>query len=193
MFERFSAQARSAVIGAQQEARQLGHPHVGTEHLLLALLAQDRGLAGAVLRGAGLDSAPVREDVVRLRATPPQILSAEDAAVLREIGIDLTTVLARIGESTGPDALIVPPVTRRRWPRRRRGRVGTRFTPGAKKALELSLREAIRLRHNSIGPEHILLGVLREGSGLAVTVLADRGISADRLRRDVLGALDDAA
>ena len=48
------------------------------------------------------------------------------------------------------------------------------FTPRAKKVLELSLREALQLGHNYIGTEHILLGLIREGDGVAVKILRDR-------------------
>ena len=51
--------------------------------------------------------------------------------------------------------------------------------------LELSLREAIRLKQNFIAPEHILLGILREGNGLAVLILADKGVDLGRLRAEV--------
>ena len=59
------------------------------------------------------------------------------------------------------------------------------FTPRAKKVLELSLREAIRLHHNFIAPEHIMLGLLREGHGLAMLIMADKGIDFDRVRDDL--------
>src|SRR6516225_6431366 len=49
------------------------------------------------------------------------------------------------------------------------------FTPRAKKVLELSLREAVLLRHNYIGTEHILLGLIREGDGVAAQILAQHG------------------
>ena len=60
-----------------------------------------------------------------------------------------------------------------------------RFTPRAKKVLELSLREAVNLQHDYIGTEHILLGVLRESSGLAARVLGDLGADPARLRAEV--------
>jgi ATP-dependent Clp protease ATP-binding subunit ClpC len=56
------------------------------------------------------------------------------------------------------------------------------FTPRAKKVLELSLREAIQLGHNYIGTEHILLGLLREGQGVAAQVLVGQGLTFDRAR-----------
>jgi ATP-dependent Clp protease ATP-binding subunit ClpA len=56
------------------------------------------------------------------------------------------------------------------------------FTPRAKKVLELSLREALQLGHNYIGTEHILLGLVREGEGVAAQVLTRRGAPLDRVR-----------
>jgi ATP-dependent Clp protease ATP-binding subunit ClpC len=63
------------------------------------------------------------------------------------------------------------------------------FTPRAKKVLELSLREALELGHNYIGTEHILLGLLREGEGVAAQVLEKLGASLDRVREKVLDIL----
>jgi ATP-dependent Clp protease ATP-binding subunit ClpA len=60
------------------------------------------------------------------------------------------------------------------------------FTPRAKKVLELSLREAIQLGHNYIGTEHILLGLLREGEGVACQVLVNLGASLPKVRARVL-------
>jgi hypothetical protein len=59
------------------------------------------------------------------------------------------------------------------------------FTPRAKKVLELSLREALQLGHNYIGTEHILLGLIREGEGVAAQVLVELGGDADRVRQEV--------
>ncbi|GAB4587172.1 hypothetical protein Ntsu_50040 [Nocardia sp. IFM 10818] len=60
------------------------------------------------------------------------------------------------------------------------------FTPRAKKVLELSLREAIALSHNYIGPEHILLAASREGEGVAAQVLVKLGADPKRLRPQVM-------
>ncbi|MGH3794157.1 MAG: Clp protease N-terminal domain-containing protein [Pseudonocardiaceae bacterium] len=193
MFERFTAQARAVVVGAQREARELRHPHIGTEHLLLALLSEEAGVAYAVLHAAGMDGPRARADVERLAGTPSKILTDEDAAALQTIGIDLATVLNRIKESFGPDALLGPPETPRRGLMRRRQGYRTRLTRHTKKVLELSLREAIRLGHNYIGSEHILLGLLRDGDGLAVKILTENGLILDELRRATLTALDKAA
>jgi ATP-dependent Clp protease ATP-binding subunit ClpC len=60
------------------------------------------------------------------------------------------------------------------------------FTPRAKKALELSLREALQLGHNYIGTEHILLGLIREGEGVAAQVLVRLGADLNRVRLQVI-------
>ena len=63
------------------------------------------------------------------------------------------------------------------------------FTPRAKKVLELSLREALQLGHNYIGTEHILLGLIREGEGVAAQVLQKLGADLGRVRQQVIEIL----
>src|SRR6266699_3525352 len=63
------------------------------------------------------------------------------------------------------------------------------FTPRAKKVLELSLREALQLGHNYIGTEHILLGLIREGDGVAAQVLVKLGADLNRVRQQVIQLL----
>ncbi|GAB2809327.1 ATP-dependent Clp protease ATP-binding subunit ClpC [Lentzea nigeriaca] len=67
------------------------------------------------------------------------------------------------------------------------------FTPRAKKVLELSLREALSLNHNHIGPEHVLLGLIREGEGVAAKILVRHAEDLDRLRRLVLAEMTEPA
>src|SRR5262249_50877648 len=150
------------ITRARVEAQGLRHPYIGTEHLLLALLSEDAGVPYAVLHAAGLDAARVRADILRLVGTPTKLLTDEDAEALKTVGIDLDVITARIEEIFGPDALDT------RMPHRRRRRAdGSRFSGRAKKVLQLGLREAMRLGHRYIGSEHILLGLIREGEGLA--------------------------
>jgi ATP-dependent Clp protease ATP-binding subunit ClpA len=101
-------------------------------------------------------------------------------AALESIGIDLRQIRARLEETFGPDALS-PPVRPRRRPTDPRP-----FTPRAKNVLELGLREARQLGHGHIGPEHLLLGILREGRGLAARIITDAGLNPATLRRDIL-------
>jgi ATP-dependent Clp protease ATP-binding subunit ClpC len=142
MFERFSGQARQVVVSAQEEARALDHNYIGTEHLLLGLLAISDSLASASLTALGY----THDDVQ-------------------------ASVEAMIGRGKAPPGGHIP------------------FTPRAKKVLELSLREALQLKHNYIGTEHILLGLLREGEGVAAQVLADKN-PLDRIRGEVLARIE---
>jgi ATP-dependent Clp protease ATP-binding subunit ClpC len=63
------------------------------------------------------------------------------------------------------------------------------FTPRAKKVLELSLREALYLKHNYIGTEHILLGLVRENEGVGARILLDFDADAETIRNEVIGML----
>ncbi len=67
------------------------------------------------------------------------------------------------------------------------------FTPRAKKVLELSLREALQLGHNYIGTEHILLGLIREGEGVAAQVLQQLGAELQKVRQTVIQLLSGPA
>lgn len=197
MFERFDDGARHVVALAQDEARALGHPHVGTGHLLLGLLREPRGVAAAVLADAGHTPASVRAAVVRL--VPGGQPAGDDAALLRAIGIDLDAVRASAEAAFGPGALDVSRRDCRVGGHGRRGRrAGFRrapvrgalaFSPRSKKALEQSLRQALRLKDGHIGTGHLLLGLLAEGGGLAAEILSAGGVAMPELRRRTLAAL----
>jgi ClpA/ClpB-like protein len=147
MFERFTQQARQAVVLAQGAALELRHAYLGTEHLLLGLARQPEGLAGRILLTFGASDEAVLGDVRDLIGEgPPSVLSAADERALEEIGVDVEAIRRRIEAQFGPGALDRPRTPRSRF---RRGRcasmvpyLGGRLpmTPRAKKALELSLR-----------------------------------------------------
>jgi ATP-dependent Clp protease ATP-binding subunit ClpA len=178
MFERFTSEAREVVVGAQQQARDLRSDRVGTEHLLLGLLAQRGTPAAAALGRRGLSRSAVAADIVRF--TGGQEL---DATALTSLGIDLDAVRSSVEAAFGPGALDGPGA--------RPARTGhIPFTPRAKKVLELSLREAIAGRSRAITDGHVLLGLIREGEGLAARVLHDRGVDLPALRDEVRLALD---
>src|SRR5687767_15694904 len=93
------------------------------------------------------------------------------AKALESLGISLEAVREKVEETIGPAGSSTsgsPP-----------------FTPRAKKVLELSLREALQLGHNYIGTEHMLLGLVREGEGVAAQVLKRLGIDFDATRAEV--------
>jgi hypothetical protein len=141
-FARFTDPARDVVVLAQDEARALRHGYLGTEHILLALLAVEEGVAAEALRALGVQ------------------LDAARSAV-REI----------IGEGeTAPPAQLP-------------------FTPRSKKTLELALREALKLGHNYIGTEHLLLALSSQEEGVAAQVLRRLGVDDEHLRAEVERAL----
>jgi ATP-dependent Clp protease ATP-binding subunit ClpA len=202
MFERFTTAARETVQRARGEAIAAHRRYIGTEHILISLLATDRGVAYGVLSSAGLTAEGVRAEALRLVPPPTEPLGPADAEALRAIGIDLDAVIASVESTFGEGALRAPddegPRRRRGLFRRGRG-VPTasydhpHFSPRAKKVLELSLREALRRGDDYIGAEHILLGLIREGEGLAAKILTDTGLSLDALRTAVDRGLDEAA
>ena len=139
MFKRFTDRARRVVVLAQEEARMLNHPYVGTEHILLGLIHEGEGVAAKALESLGISLEAVRTQVEEIIGQGQQIPSGH-----------------------------VP------------------FTPRAKKVMELSLREALQLGHDYIGTEHILLGLIREGDGVAAQVLIRLGAHLDRVRQQVI-------
>jgi ATP-dependent Clp protease ATP-binding subunit ClpA len=202
MFERFTHGAREAVVRAQAEAKDLDQSPIGTQHVLLALVADETGAVARALRDSGVDEVYVRDEIIRrVGAGAPNLdplpdADTEDAAALRAIGIDLDQVRRAIEQNFGPGALRLPRDTepkRRGLLRRFYAGGHTPFSPRAKKVLELSLREALRLKHNFIAPEHIALGVLREGQGLGAQILAEAGVDFTKLRADLTRALNDKA
>jgi ATP-dependent Clp protease ATP-binding subunit ClpA len=187
MFERFTDRARQVAIDARVSARRLGHGRVGTEHILLGLLQGD-GIGARALGALGITAAAVEREVLAAVGRGP--LGSGDAEALGAIGIDLEEVRRRVEASFGPGALQWRP-GRGCGRDRRRPLFGGHipFTPRAKKVLELSLREALALKHKYIGTEHILLGLVREGEGLAMLVLTRLGAGPDAIRARVLDAL----
>jgi ATP-dependent Clp protease ATP-binding subunit ClpA len=195
VFERFTESAREAVTLAQAEARALRHGYLGTEHLLLGVANVPESVGSRVLRRMGLDPASIRAEVVRIVGEgPASSLDQEDTEALRSIGVDIDEIRRRTEEAFGPGAL-----ERALRPRRARWRRGTRcepavgapagrapFTPRAKKVLELSLREAVHLGHRHIGTEHVLLGLVREGQGVAAEILTRGGAEPGIVRRMVI-------
>lgn len=141
MANRFTERAHRVLELARQEAQRLGHPVVGTEHLLLGLLAEGEGVGAQALQNLGLNLKQIRDEVVR--ATKP-------------------------GHALGG----VP-----------------ELSPRAKRALELANEEARRQGVNYIGTEHIMLGILREGEGIAAQILTGLGVSPEKVREQVMSLL----
>jgi ATP-dependent Clp protease ATP-binding subunit ClpA len=188
MFERFTTDARRVVTRALEVSGALRHDYLGTEHLLLGVAETGSTIATRSLDACGFDPARAREELERIAPPcPDDDLGDADAAALRAIGVDLDEVRRRTEEVFGPGAL----ARRRRWHGRKRSRVcGLPFVPKAKQALELALREAIHLGHRWIGPEHVLLGLLRLDA-MSTQLLANQGVDVDRVRAEVLRGLGE--
>ncbi|MGI6149101.1 MAG: ATP-dependent Clp protease ATP-binding subunit [Firmicutes bacterium] len=146
MFGRFTERAQRVIVLSQEEARRLGHNVVGTEHLLLGLIAEGEGVAARALQTLDISIDKVRAEIER-------VIGRGEAGV------------------SGPSG----------------------FTPRTKRVLELAFDEARQLGHSYIGTEHILLGLIREGEGVAAQVLINLGADLDKVRRQVVELLGGAA
>ncbi|HJX12859.1 MAG TPA: ATP-dependent Clp protease ATP-binding subunit [Dehalococcoidales bacterium] len=145
-FEKFSERARRVLTIAQEEARNLNHSYIGTEHILLGLVREEEGVAARVLTNLGIGLGKVRSAVEFI-----------------------------IGRGEKP------------------GSGETGLTPRAKKVIELAIDEARQMGHNYIGTEHLLLGLLREGEGVASSVLDSFGITLERARAETAHILTQGA
>ncbi|HEY51197.1 MAG TPA: ATP-dependent Clp protease ATP-binding subunit [Dehalococcoidia bacterium] len=141
-FEKFSERARRVLTIAQEEARQMNHSYIGTEHILLGLAREEEGVAAKVLNNLGVSLNKVRSAV--------EFIS---------------------GRGERPSA----------------GETG--LTPRAKRVIELAIDEARQLGHNYIGTEHLLLGLLREGEGVAAGVLDSLGVTLEKTRAETAQVL----
>jgi predicted dehydrogenase len=140
----FTPRAQQALALARKEAERFNHNFVGTEHVLLGLIALGQGTAVNVLQKLGLEL-----DTVRM-------------AVVKMVG-------------PGPDQEMIGKIP---------------YTPRVKKVLALAMKEAMNLNHTYVGTEHILLGLLREGDGVAGRVLKNFGVDIDKTRTEILKELD---
>ena len=138
-FDKFTERARRVLTLAQEEAKNLGHSYIGTEHLLLGLAREEGGMATKILADLGVAPEKVRSDILFV------INENKDGVALGEIALTLR----------------------------------------AKKVIELAADEAFKLNHHYIGTEHLLLGLSREGEGIAAGILEANGISLERLRSEL--------
>ena len=141
-FEKFSERARRVLTLAQEEAQNLNHSYIGTEHILLGLVREEGGIAAKVLTNLGVG-------LNKVRASVEFVIGRGEKPSTSETGL----------------------------------------TPRARRVIELAIDEARYLGHNYIGTEHLLLGLLREGEGIAAGVLDSFGITLERARAETERAL----
>jgi ATP-dependent Clp protease ATP-binding subunit ClpA len=104
MFEHFDQHGRAAVDAAQVEAFELGNPYIGSEHLLLGILADPSSAASLLLMGAGVDRGAIRQYVLDL-VGPDSTQRHEPRELLATLGIDLDEIRRRTEATFGADAL----------------------------------------------------------------------------------------
>lgn len=156
---RFTEPAQRALALAKEEARQLDHPYVGTEHLLLGLSREGDGVAAQVLRQLWIETDQVRKALVYIMTTHAQTQTV--AAPPTEAGTEAAAAAppsGPVGEQPGEPAPLD---------------IG--LTPRARTVLALAVDEAQRLHHEHVGTEHLLLALVREGEGLAAAILRTLG------------------
>jgi ATP-dependent Clp protease ATP-binding subunit ClpC len=143
--DRFTKRARRVLTVAGDEARKLNHRFIGTEHILLGLVAEEGGVAMRVLRELNISAEQVRSAVERT-----------------------------VGRGTRPT--FTQPT----------------LTPRTKRVIELAVDEARRRGQHYIGTEHLLLGLVREGEGVAVDVLRRLGAPPEAIQDQVDRILKEA-
>jgi Clp amino terminal domain, pathogenicity island component len=186
MFERFTGTAREVVREAHEEARRLRAPAIGPEHVLIALAAKAPVLCDPGLPPTGdvlFTGDPVEMRLPR-RLTADELRTAltendPEADALAAIGISLPQVKRAIEEAFGPDAFACD-----------EGRIPYRAE--TKRALELSLREALSLGLRHIDPQVLLLGLLREPNS-ATELLTRVGVDPQELYARKLESLRSLA
>ncbi|MGA5131298.1 Clp protease N-terminal domain-containing protein [Streptomyces olivoreticuli] len=188
MFERMTMDARMAVIRAQEVARELEHPWIGSEHLLLGLFREDR--TPSALTGSGITADACREALVAA-VRDGAGLSAKDAAALREFGILLPgdaapepkqrrSFFGRRKAEPQEDPAVV---------RARQMQEHLPFTLNGKRALEDAGEVPVRQRDSRIAPEHVLYGILDPEDEVIVRIFRHLGTEAETLRVEVLADL----
>lgn len=140
----FTPRAQQVLALARKEADHLNHNFVGTEHLLLGMVALGQGVAVNVLLKAGLHLEAIRDEIKK------------------QVG-------------TGPEQVVLGNIP---------------YTPRVKNVLALAAKEARSLNHTYVGTEHILLGLLREGDGVAARVLKAMDMDIVATRIEILKELD---
>jgi len=161
----FTGRLRRALTLARDAAIDRGHGWVGTEHLLLGLLGEGRNLGVAVLEA-------LEVDLDELRVTVDGLMEE----------------LVEGPEGDEPEAEASPAGAERR-PRRRE----LHLSPRAESALRLAQQEALKLGHNYVGCEHLLLGLIDEQEGIAGRSLRVMGAESTAVRTEVLRQLTSSA
>jgi len=182
---RFSSSFRQAVEGAQSEARRLGQPAVGTGHLFLALLQDEACTAAVLLRELGVDRSALSHSLESKLSEAAT--EAVDGPVRSHAGVTLDE--NRMEELVRAGKIFRLPHDPNRLPQ----------TTPLKRSIERAIAESKNIGPSrelpcsgeaapEIGTEHLLLGLLLHGDGVASSVLHSAGIDADLVRGKIARA-----
>jgi len=144
MFERFTEKAVGVIMASQEEARRLGAAFVGTEHLLLGMMAKIEPIVMKTLEYFRINPAEVKEKIEEL------VSKGEERGITE-----------------------IP------------------FSAPVKKTIEYAWEEARQLGHSYVGVEHLFLGLIREGTGLASKILSEFGITSSSAKNRVISLLGE--
>ena len=144
MFEGFTQKSRAILIQAQSEARKMGHNFVGTEQILLGMLADGDNEAASILSEKSMNLNTARQEVEQI-----------------------------IGLGSGFTDVEIP------------------FTPRTKRVFEIGFKEAEKLGHEHIEPNHLLLGIMLENEGVAAAVIRKLANSSDNIVEDIYGQFSE--
>jgi ATP-dependent Clp protease ATP-binding subunit ClpA len=215
MFERFTDRARKVMALANQEACRFDQEYIGTEHIFLGLLKEGSGVGATALRNCNVDLFKMQKETAKLMATGsewvntgrlPHTKEAKrviehaigearalncdyvgtehlllgimretegiTAQVMKEHNLTYERVKEKIVELTGAG-------------KKRQSPAGM-FSDRARMIMTLANQEAQRYNYESIEPEHILFGFIKEGSGVGMTVLKNLNVDIVKLRMDVV-------
>lgn len=161
----YTPRARKVLALAAEEARALHHAFVGSEHILLGLLRERDGIAARVLNGFGVSLDQTRQ------------------AVVMELTANTPAAGVEVAELPKPHQNAPNEASRPQVPGSAES--PSNFTPRAQQVLAFSREEAARLKHSFTGTEHLLLGLIRLGNGVAVNVLRKLGLELDNVRAQV--------
>ncbi len=154
----YTPRVKKVLALASKEAKALNHTYVGTEHILLGLLREGDCIAAQVLKDLDVNIEQTRQEI--LKELDPNFTGKESAIPERPQGA-AASKLNLLREPLGT------------------------FTPRAQQVLALARKEADRLHHNFIDSEHLLLGLIALGGGVAVNVLGKLGLNLDTVRAEV--------
>jgi len=176
--------AKNVLVHAMSESRNLNHNYVGTEHILLGLLHEQDGVAAQVQMNMALQLNEVRAEVLklldhgtdgnRMREEVLDHLSRSAPATLTEEEIaKIETYLAGSARKSKSESQDLP------------ASICNRSTDCARSVMQLAIQQTKLFNQEYVGTEHILLGLVSEGSGVAANVLANLKINLDKIRGEV--------